>query len=53
MSKEAGAASFNSFRADPAWVAAKAASEKDGPLTVQPDGVKSVYMKATDFSPIR
>lgn len=52
-SQEAGEASFNSFRADPVWIAAKAASEKNGPLTVQPDGVKSVYMQATDFSPIR
>jgi hypothetical protein len=52
-SQEAGAASFSSFRADPAWVAAKAASEKNGSLTVQPDGVKSVYLRATDFSPIR
>lgn len=54
-SKEAGQASFTSFRADPVWVAAKAESEKNGPLTVQPqaEGVKSVYMKATDFSPIQ
>lgn len=54
-SKEAGLASFTAFRADPDWVKAKAESEKDGPLTVQPqaEGVKSVYMQATDFSPIR
>jgi hypothetical protein len=53
-SKEAGLKSFESFRADPEWIAAKAASEKDGPLTLpQPEGVKSVYMKATDFSPIQ
>lgn len=52
-SQEAGKASFTAFRADPAWIAAKSESEKDGSLTVQPDGVKSVYMRAVDFSPIR
>ena len=47
-------ASFDAFRKDPDWVAAKDASEKEagGSLTI-PDGVKSVIMKATDFSPIR
>jgi hypothetical protein len=40
---------------DPDWVKVKTESEKDGPLTVQPqaEGVKSVYMQATDFSPIK
>lgn len=56
-SKEAGLASFEAFRADPDWIKAKAASEEanGGPLTIQPqaEGVKSVYMKATDFSPIQ
>jgi hypothetical protein len=52
-SKEAGLASFTAFRNDPDWIKAKGASEKDGPLTVQPDGVKSVYMTAADFSPIQ
>ena len=56
-SKEAGLASFTAFRADPEWIKAKAASEEanGGPLTIQPqaEGVKSVYMKATDFSPIQ
>ncbi len=53
-SREAGTASWNAFRADPAWVAAKAASEKaaGGSLTV-PDGVSSVFLKPTDFSAIR
>ncbi len=51
-SKEAGLAAFTAFRADPDWIAAKAESEKDGPLTIQ-DGVKSIYMKPTDFSPTR
>jgi uncharacterized protein (DUF1330 family) len=56
-SKEAGLASFTAFRADPEWIKAKAASEEanGGSLTIQPqaEGVKSVYMKATDFSPIQ
>ena len=51
-SKEAGLKAFDAFRADPDWVAAKGESEKNGPLTVK-DGVKSVYMTATDFSPIK
>jgi hypothetical protein len=53
-SQEAGKASFTAFRADPEWIEAKAASEKDGSLTLpQPEGVKSVYLRATDFSPIK
>lgn len=53
-SKEAGEASFKEFRADPVWIAAKAASEKagGGSLTV-PDGVQSVFMQATDYSPTK
>ena len=53
-SVDAAKASFDAFRADPAWIAAKAASEEKGggPLTV-PDGVKSVFMKATDYSPMK
>ena len=53
-SKDAGLAAFKAFREDPDWVAAKAESEKDGSLTLPaPDGVRSIYMRATDFSPIR
>ena len=55
-SQEAGLASFTAFRADPAWIAAKSASEatNGGSLTVpQPEGVRSIYLRATDFSPIR
>lgn len=53
-SEAAQAASFAAFRADPVWVEAKAASEKaaGGSLTV-PDGVKSVTMVPTDFSPAK
>ena len=52
-SKEAGLASFTAFRADPDWIKAKGESEKNGSLTVQPDGVKSIYMKPVDFSAIK
>lgn len=55
-SPEAGAASFDAFRKDPIWVEAKAASEKKagGSLTEGGmAGVKSTYMKATDYSPTK
>ena len=53
-SEEAAKASFAAFRADPEWIAVKKASEEKGggSLTI-PDGVKSVFLKATDYSPIR
>ena len=53
-SPEAAAENFKNFRADPAWVAAKKASEDKGggPLTI-PDGVKSVFMAPTDYSPTK
>jgi len=51
-SPEACAESFKAFRADPAWIKAKADSEVNGPLTVK-DGVQSVLMAPTDFSPTR
>jgi hypothetical protein len=46
--------SFDTFRKDPAWVAAKDASEQKagGPLTVK-DGVKSLMLKPTDYSPLK
>jgi hypothetical protein len=46
--------SFDAFRKDPDWNRVKKESEEKagGPLTVK-DGVKSVLMKATDFSPIK
>lgn len=54
-SVEAAKASFAAFRADPEWIAVKKASEEKagGSLTVVPDGVKSLFMKATDYSPTR
>lgn len=53
---EAGAASFAAFRKDPAWLAAREASEKKagGSLTEGGmAGVKSTYMRATDYSPMK
>lgn len=46
--------SFASFGKDPDWVAARKGSEEKagGSLTI-PKGVKSVFMQATDYSPIR
>jgi hypothetical protein len=54
QSLDAAKASFAAFRADPAWIASRKASEEKagGPLTVK-DGVKSVYLKATDYSPMK
>jgi NIPSNAP len=53
-STDAAKASFAAFRADPDWVAARTASEEKagGSLTVK-DGVKSEFLKATDYSPIQ
>ena len=53
-SEEAAKASFDAFRADPAWVAAKEASEKKagGSLTIK-DGVKSEFLVPTDYSPVK
>lgn len=53
-SADAAKTSWDAFRADPVWIAAKKASEDKagGSLTV-PDGVKSVFLKATDYSPTR
>jgi hypothetical protein len=56
QSQEAGATSFAAFRQDPVWVEARAASEKKagGSLTEGGmAGVKSTYMKATDYSPTK
>ncbi len=52
--KEAAEASFEAFRNDPDWTAARTASEEKagGSLTV-PNGVKSLYLEPTDFSPLK
>lgn len=53
-SVESAKESFDGFRKDPAWLAARAASEEKagGSLTV-PEGVKSEFLKATDYSPLQ
>jgi hypothetical protein len=53
-SQEAAKASFGEFGKDDAWKTALKASEEKagGPLTVK-GGVKSQFLKATDYSPIR
>lgn len=52
--KDAAKKSWDGFRSDPDWTAAKKASEAraGGSLTVR-GGVKSVYLRATDYSPMR
>ncbi len=53
-SKAAGEASFKTFREDPKWKAARVASEeKAGGSLTAPEGVKSEYMQATDYSPTK
>jgi hypothetical protein len=53
-SQEAAAESWKKFRADPAWVAAKKASEdKAGGSLTAPDGVKSTYLVPTGYSQMR
>ncbi|HTK76168.1 MAG TPA: NIPSNAP family protein [Gemmataceae bacterium] len=54
-SEDAAKASWDAFRKDPTWTAAKTASEQKagGSLTVVPDGVKSVFLKPTDYSPMK
>jgi hypothetical protein len=53
-SREAAAESFKAFREDPAWIQARKESEEKagGSLTVT-NGVKSVFMTPTDYSPMR
>jgi NIPSNAP len=49
-SKEAADEAWKAFRADPDWVKAKAASEKDGPLVKKVD---SVFLTPTDYSKLK
>nr|UXE44832.1 hypothetical protein Hi04_10k_c3780_00020 [uncultured bacterium] len=51
-SREAAKTSFDAFRSDPAWDKARKASEEEagGSLTVT-NGVKSEFIKPTDYSP--
>ena len=53
-SPDAAKESFAAFGSDPAWKAAREASEeKAGGSLTEKGGVKSLFMKATDYSPIR
>jgi hypothetical protein len=47
-SEEAAKKSWDAFRADPDWIKARDASEKDGKIV---DKVASVFMTLTDYSP--
>jgi hypothetical protein len=49
-SREAAAASWAGFRADPDWIALKAATEGNGALTTK---TVSIYLAPTDFSPLK
>ncbi len=52
-SKEAAQQSFDSFRKDAAWIAAKTESEKSGGSLTIDGGVKSEFLQATDYSLIK
>ena len=54
-SPEAAKASFDAFRKDPEWTAAREASEKKGggSLTEAKGGVVSQFLKPTDYSPLK
>jgi hypothetical protein len=47
---EAAPAGWKAFNDDPAWIAAKSASEKDGPLVTK---VEKVFMSPTAYSPLK
>jgi hypothetical protein len=49
-SKDAAATNWSAFRSDPAWVSAKADSEKDGPIV---ERTESVFLNPLPFSTIR
>ncbi|MBM3980929.1 MAG: NIPSNAP family protein [Planctomycetes bacterium] len=54
-SKDDGLKSFDTFRKDPDWLAARKASEEKagGSLTEAKGGVVSEYLQATDYSPLK
>jgi len=49
-SEAAGKKSFDDFRNDPKWIKARDESEKNGKIV---EKVESVYMKPTDYSPMK
>lgn len=48
--EQRGRAAWDAFRADPDWVAGRAASEVDGVLAAR---VTSVFLQPTDYSPMQ
>ena len=54
-SRDAAKKSFDAFRLDPDWTAARKASEEKGggSLTEAKGGVVSEFLKATDYSPLK
>jgi hypothetical protein len=54
-SRDAATKSFDTFRKDPDWVAARKASEEKagGSLTEPKGGVVSEFLKPTDYSPLK
>ena len=54
-SEDAAKKSFDAFRQDPDWVAARKASEEKagGSLTEAKGGVVSEFLKPTDYSPLK
>jgi hypothetical protein len=49
-SRDAAKRSWDGFRSDPDWIAARDASERDGKIVMK---VESVYLETTDYSPKR
>lgn len=49
-SRAAAQAAWKAFAGDPAWVAARTASEVDGRLTAK---IESVFLAGTDYSPLK
>jgi hypothetical protein len=49
-SREAAAASWKAFQADPAWQSVRAESEKDGKVVAK---AESVFLDPTDYSPMK
>jgi hypothetical protein len=51
-SREAATKSWADFQADPEWIKVRTESEKNGKILIK-DGVKSVFLTPTDFSPLK
>ena len=49
-SREAATKSWDAFRQDPDWIKVRDASQVDGVIV---SNVQSVFMEATDFSPMK